>query len=112
VNHTGGKPIIHPLDRDKLPGIPSGWTPIIADGERYEANFVKTQVVVMRRPGSQENVLPRVLRGWFGEDACLPGTWFVVAFERTDEGWLMKPTGGASHLKSGVHRAAPANRSR
>jgi len=93
VNHAGGRPIIHPLDRERTPGIPVGWTPVIADGERYEANFVKIAVNVMRRPGSTDNVLARVLRGWFGEDAGLPGTRYVVSFERTDDGWVMAPAG-------------------
>ena len=95
VNHSSGKPILHPLPREGVSGIPAGWTPVIADGQRYEANFVKIAVNVMRPQGKTDNVLAKVIRGWFGEDAGLPGTQFFVAFERRDDAWEMLPAGAS-----------------
>jgi hypothetical protein len=37
------------------------------------------------------NVLPEVLRRWFGENAGRPGTAFRVAFESRERGRTMAP---------------------
>jgi hypothetical protein len=66
--------------------MPSGKTSIVADGEPYEADFVKVAVNVVRRPGSNENELPRILRGWFGPDAGRPGTNQRVVFQQRETG--------------------------
>jgi hypothetical protein len=55
---------------------------VIANGEEFTANFVKIALNVVRRPGPRQNVLPELLRGWFGADAALPGRTDVVVFER------------------------------
>ena len=68
-------------------------TAIDIDGDRYEANFVKVAVNVIRRPGNPRNELPTILRRWFGADAGLPGTNFQVVFKRTDTGWTLAPAG-------------------
>lgn len=56
---------------------------------QFEASFVKVAVHALRKPGNQENVLPEVLRQWFGPDAGMPGTRQFVAFEQTETGWRM-----------------------
>jgi hypothetical protein len=68
---------------------------VFADGEPYQANFVKVAVNVMTRPGETENVLPAVLKRWFGKDAGRPGTAFRVAFEPKEGTWTMSPFGHA-----------------
>lgn len=73
VSHADGRPILF-LDRDRHPETPSGWTQVIADGRRYELNFVKVAVNVARAEGEDGNALHGLLRGWFGEKAGLPGT--------------------------------------
>jgi hypothetical protein len=91
VNHTGGRPILFPLERNRHPQIPTGWTRVEIDGEPYEANFVKVAVNVMRRPGQTDNVLGEVLRGMFGENAGAPGTSQYVRFTSdADGGWRME----------------------
>jgi hypothetical protein len=95
VSHAGGRPMLFLPDRAKHPGIPEGWTDVTADGERYKANFVKVAVNVMRRPGSEQNELPGVLRRWFGPDAGLPGTSVAVVFEPASEGYTLSPLGEA-----------------
>jgi hypothetical protein len=91
VSHAGGRSILFLPDRRSNPDIPSGWMEVEADGERLEANFVKVAVNVMRRPGTEDNVLPEVLRRWFGERAGQPGTSFRVAFEVGVEGLRLVP---------------------
>jgi hypothetical protein len=78
-------------DRAKTPNIPDGRTPVTANGEPYEANFVKIAINTMRKPGSEENDLPAVLRGWFGPDAGRPGTRHEVAIDRGDDGYTLSP---------------------
>jgi superfamily II DNA or RNA helicase/diadenosine tetraphosphate (Ap4A) HIT family hydrolase/HKD family nuclease len=86
VSHAGGRPILFLPDRATRPDIPEGTTPVLIDGQRYEAEFVKVAVNVIRAPGSTRNELPGLLRGWFGPDAGLPGTTFQVRFEKAPDG--------------------------
>lgn len=82
VNHSGGRPIIFPLNRKLHPDLPSGWTEIEVEGEIYLANFVMKAVNVVRRPNSKTNELAKILRSFFGESAGRPGTRHYVVFER------------------------------
>ncbi len=91
VSHAGGRPILFLPDRFRTPGVPEGWQPVLIDGKRHEANFVKIAVNVVRLSDTEENVLPSILRGWFGHDAGLPGTNHSVICERIDEVWAMRP---------------------
>jgi hypothetical protein len=59
----------------------------------HEADFVKIAVNVIRKQGSDSNVLPGIMRSWFGPDAGQPGTNHQVAFDRTGEGWTLRPLG-------------------
>ena len=61
------------------------------DGTRYEADFVKVALNVVRLPGEARNRLPEVLRGWFGPDAGLPGTRHEVVLEQAEKGWRLRP---------------------
>lgn len=90
VSHAGGRPILFLPNRDRHPDVPRGWTPVEVDGEPYELNFAKVAVNVARRPGSNENVLHEVLRGWFGEAAGAPGTKHQVRFYQEGERLLMR----------------------
>lgn len=92
VIHAGGRPILKLPDRKRTEGVPFGWVEAIADGMPYTANFAKEFVNVLRRERDEEtNVLPELLRGWFGPDAGLPGTRAEVRFEPTEAGWRMEP---------------------
>jgi hypothetical protein len=96
VSHSNGNPIIRLPDRFRVNAIPEGWVPVDADGEALEANFVKIAVNVMRRPGSEENVLPELLRNWFGANAGTPGTRQLVEFSQTAGSWSLTPAGRGS----------------
>jgi hypothetical protein len=95
VSHAGKKPILFLPIRKSHPQIPSGWTNILVNDHRYEANFVKIALNVVRsaESSSSKNELPGLLRAWFGPDVGLPGTQFRVAFEQTTNGLEMKPLG-------------------
>jgi superfamily II DNA or RNA helicase/diadenosine tetraphosphate (Ap4A) HIT family hydrolase len=91
VSHADGRPIIFLPDRNKTPGIPSGWQSVVANDEPYSANFVKVAVNVIRREAEEGNVLPDILRGWFGENAGQPGTASRVVFDWKDNTYVMHP---------------------
>jgi superfamily II DNA or RNA helicase len=84
VNNNGTNPILFPLNRDKQPNIPTGEVEVIVEGEMYLFRFVKVAVNVAHRPGSKENVLPEILKRWFGENSGAGGTRQFVRFERDE----------------------------
>ncbi len=74
VLHSSGKPILFfAPDRSRLPGIPEGFRRVVANGETYQFKFAKIAVNVAHREDAEENVLPDLLRGWFGPQAGQPG---------------------------------------
>jgi hypothetical protein len=87
VSHSGPNPILFLPDRELHAGIPSGSTPVEFNGEWYQANFVKIALNVVQKEGSDNNVLPEILYGWFGPDAGRPGTDFHVLFEKLEDRW-------------------------
>jgi hypothetical protein len=95
VSHSGPNPILFLPARETHAGIPSGWMPVEFNGELYQANFVKIALNVVQKEGSDTNVLPEILHGWFGPDAGRPGTDFHVLFEKTEDGWHARPKGTA-----------------
>jgi superfamily II DNA or RNA helicase/HKD family nuclease/diadenosine tetraphosphate (Ap4A) HIT family hydrolase len=102
VSHTGGRPILFLPDRAGRPDIPEGTTPVLIDGQRYEADFAKIAVNVIRAHGSARNNMAGLLRSWFGPDAGLPGTSFLVRFERTaDEEYRLVPLGPRTSSSQG-----------
>ena len=91
VSHSGGRPILFLPDRKQHPNVPRNWTKVLTSEGEFEANFVMVAVNMMRRPGSQKNELPEVLRKWFGPDAGKPGTRYYVLIERRGNQWRMRP---------------------
>jgi len=92
VSHSNGNPILF-FDRDKNPDLPEGWTEVRFDGEILRANFVKIALNVVEGASGEGNVLPQILRKWFGEDAGLPGTRHQVILKLEQAGWSMTPLG-------------------
>jgi hypothetical protein len=93
VSHANGRPILFLPSRDRHPDLPLGWQTVLVDGEELQANFVKVALNVVTRPGSRENLLPEILRGWFGPDAGQPGRADQVVFRRTGAEYVMEPVG-------------------
>ena len=90
VSHSSGRPIIR-FDRQRLPGLPEGVTPLLAGDHAYEADFVKIALNVVREPDGTTNVLPDLLWRWFGPEAGQPGTAFEVELYQEEGSWHMEP---------------------
>jgi hypothetical protein len=91
IIQSGGRPIIKLPDRGRAPALPEGWTSIQINGAMHEANFVKIAINVVRLPGADANLLPEIVRGWFGPDAGQRGTDFRVRIRQSGSDWVMEP---------------------
>jgi hypothetical protein len=96
VREVGGRAVVELPSREEVSGIPWGEISVSIGDRRYQAHVGKRQLDRLQLPGSERNVLPEVLRGWFGPDAGRPGTRHAVFLERRDDGWEM----GAETQKS------------
>lgn len=96
VSHANGRPMLFLPPRNRIAGIPEGWADVTVDGRPYQANFVKVALNVVHDPDDEsgENLLPDILRGWFGPQAGQPGTQQQVQFRREGTGYLMEPASG------------------
>ena len=56
----------------------------------YEALIAKVTISVVRKPGDETNLLPELLRSWFGEEAGLPGRSDKVRIKRGPSGLEME----------------------
>ena len=73
VARAGDRPILFLPSSASALHIELGPAPIQIEGEAYEASIAKIAINVVRKPGEEINVLPAILRRWFGDDAGLPG---------------------------------------
>jgi len=90
IQASAGKPIVKLNDKLRSQ-LPEGPTPVWADGILYQADFVKIALNVIRPVGGGDNVLPEVLRGWFGPNAGSNGSRHEVQFELRDGHLWMEP---------------------
>lgn len=104
VSQSNGRPILFLPSRDSMAGLPEGWTDVLVDGRELQANFVKIAVNVVTEPGATDNLLPDVLRGWFGPDAGAPGRTDRVSFQIRDGAYLMGPLAKDDVLPDGPTR--------
>jgi hypothetical protein len=90
VIQAQGRPILM-LDRDHNPPLPEGEASFIADDVVYTGRFVKIALNVAHQDGDSRNLLPDVLRSWFGSDAGQPGTAQYVELVPGQPHWHMRP---------------------
>jgi hypothetical protein len=88
--HPGGRPLIR-LDRKKHEQTPKGLVDFSANGKIYIGNFVKIALNVAAFPDEDRNVLPDLLRYWFGPEAGHPGTKHHVVLTQNENGWALRP---------------------
>lgn len=92
VSHSAGKPILFVPEKTKCPGRPHGPTLVrLPDGSDWEFKFVKVACNVAAPQGEKLNQLGELLHAWFGQNAGLPGTGFIVRFEKRGDTWSALP---------------------
>jgi Domain of unknown function (DUF3427)/Helicase conserved C-terminal domain len=65
-------------------------TPVQIDDETYEVSIEKNVINIVRKPDEDVNLLPEILRHWFGDDAGLPGRGERVILRRNPSGFEME----------------------
>jgi hypothetical protein len=96
ISHAGAQPILFLPPRAQNPDLPEGWTDVRVGDAIYSANFVKVAINIMRQSDSEINVLPELLRKWFGPDTGAPGTRHRILLRRTGDEWNLEPLGVAT----------------
>ncbi|HEY8377030.1 MAG TPA: S24 family peptidase, partial [Nannocystis sp.] len=100
LTHNDRNPILI-LDRKLRPDTPEGEIEVEADGETYMFRFAKIAVNVAKQPGSEGNVLPVLLRGWFGPEAGWGKDYVALSFRRGR--WHLEPVrASAAPIRHGV----------
>ena len=94
VSHSSGNPIIRLPTVEAALARPTGPARIsLPDGSEWVFRFVRVACNVAHPAdsGDKQNQLPVLLREWFGPDAGLPGTAFVVEFAFDGTTWSASP---------------------
>ena len=91
VARAGDRPILFLPSSAMNLHLDVGPAPVEINGQTYEAVIAKIAINVVRQGGQEENLLPEILRGWFGEDAGLPGRGERVRLKRAPSGLAMEP---------------------
>ncbi|MFN8610880.1 MAG: DUF3427 domain-containing protein [Vulcanimicrobiota bacterium] len=95
IGQKGIKPAILLPARKSPDELPLGPTRLSVDGREYQAQFDRQDITLIQPlEGRPENLLPRLLRGWFGPEVGLSGTVHRVALAKSEAGWRLKPIGG------------------
>lgn len=111
VSHANGRPILFVPDKTVCPGRPVGPTPVqIPNGSRWEFKFVKVACNVATPEGEKSNQLSDLLRNWFGPNAGLPGTGFVVKFTKEGDIWSASPVSPAGEMPNSEPRETSSTR--
>jgi superfamily II DNA or RNA helicase len=91
VIHSNDQPILVLPPRKSNPDLPQAWTEVRVDDEIVKANFARIAINVVRPLDSDTNVLPQILRNWFGPDAGRPGTQYRVILTQGEGSWSLRP---------------------
>ena len=84
LSQAEGRPLVW-LDRPRNRGLPEGEVPLTIDGQRYVGLFRKIALNKVQAASSNENLLPDILRRWFGPEAGRAGLhsmWYETRSRR------------------------------
>lgn len=109
VRHADNRPVLVLPDRAANPGLPAGGVELDANGVAHTAYFGGVAVDAIRPVGARDgvNVLPPMLRAWFGPDAGLPGTDHTVTLREEGGQWSLAPLQRRAHGELELHRRYP-----
>ncbi len=90
VARAGDRPILFLPSAATTLHLEQGPAPVQIDREAYEVVIAKIAIDIVRKPGEEMNLLPEILRRWFGDDAGLPGRGEKVRLRRSPSGFEME----------------------
>jgi hypothetical protein len=90
VGQTEGRPLVW-LDRPRNAHLPEGEVDVMIEGQRYVGLFRNIALNKVRQPQSEQNLLPSLLRRWFGAETGMPGTAQYIIMRRGSVGWELAP---------------------
>lgn len=90
VSRAGERPILVLPSAAAALHLELGPVRIEVDGATYEALITRIAIDVVRKPGEDMNLLPELLRRWFGDDAGLSGRGERVKLTRGSSGFEME----------------------
>jgi hypothetical protein len=91
---SGDKPIIKLPNRTDEANIPTDWIPVEIDGRTYAAKFAQQYINVVRETqDAKKNVLPDILRSWYGPTVGQSGTRFEVQLVQESGVWHIRKFG-------------------
>ena len=90
VARAGDRPILYLPSAATTLRLEQGPAPVQIDREAYEVLIEKIAINVVRKSGEEMNLLPEILRRWFGNDAGLPGRGERVRLKRGPSGFEME----------------------
>jgi superfamily II DNA or RNA helicase/diadenosine tetraphosphate (Ap4A) HIT family hydrolase len=90
VARAGDRPILFLPSAASALNLELGPAPVQIEGEAYEALIARIVINLVRRTGEATNLLPEILRRWFGDDVGLPGRGERVRLKRGPSGLEME----------------------
>src|SRR5262249_44832300 len=90
VDRNGDLPILLLPNTAATLRLEQGPVPIRIDDETFEALIEKITISVVRAPGENINLLPQILRRWFGDEAGQPGRSDRIRLKRAQSGLEME----------------------
>ena len=91
VGNDAGKPVIQLPHDSGLANMPVGRTKIQIYDRLLEAFFADDGITQIFENDSDTNILSKLLREWFGSDAGLPGTNFIVRCKTNGDLTILEP---------------------
>ena len=89
-NHLGMSVLMLP-EPTETKVVADGWYTVVVDDQEFQCNVEENIISEVAQGESGTNMLPTLLRQWFGPDAGLPGTNFNVLIETDGKLWRAIP---------------------
>lgn len=102
ARNASGQPILFLPTTSGAAQLPEGLLNVVVNDQPMEATVAKIAINVVRKAGEPSNQLPTILRGWFGDDAGLPGKGDRVRLRVQNDVWRMEPIGAQSQAQAGL----------
>ncbi|WP_283195341.1 DUF3427 domain-containing protein [Rhizobium sp. AN80A] len=102
ARNASGLPILFLPTTSGVAQLAEGPLDVVVGGQPMVATVGKIAINVVRRAGEPSNQLPTILRGWFGDDAGLPGKGDRVRLHFQNNTWRIEPMSAQGQAQAGL----------